>query len=202
MHGARHMETTFAATLGPGQSRVRCDWPGHGTRLELAAQYARAEPCSISRHAAHQAARRAVRAARHRRHLRLRAEQPELVRRRAADEAARVHRRVRSRRPDVLRDQWSSGRMARRRPVELHAADERRAPLVDPRDGDIEADASSTESRSLLAIAGNLLVEVSLPKFVLAFLLLVVLPALLLGITPVLASVWWSKVASNGVRGT
>ena len=92
--------------------------------------------------------------------------------------------------------------MARRRPVELHAADERRAPLVDPRDGDIEADASSTESRSLLAIAGNLLVEVSLPKFVLAFLLLVVLPALLLGITPVLASVWWRKVASNGVRGT
>jgi len=91
--------------------------------------------------------------------------------------------------------------MARRRAVELHSADVRRAPLVDPRDGDIEADASSTESRSLLAIAGNLLVEVSLPKFAIAFCLLVVLPALLLGITPVLASVWWSKVSANGVRG-
>jgi 3',5'-cyclic AMP phosphodiesterase CpdA len=89
--------------------------------------------------------------------------------------------------------------MARRRAVELHA--QPRVPLVDPREGDIEADASSTESRSLLAIAGNLLVEVSLPKLALAFLLLVVLPALLLGITPLLASVWWSKVASNGVRG-
>jgi len=78
---------------------------------------------------------------------------------------------------------------------------ERPAPLVDPRDGDIEADASSTESRSLLAIAGNLLVEVSLPKFAAAFCLLVVVPALLLGITPLLASVWWNKVQANGVRG-
>jgi predicted MPP superfamily phosphohydrolase len=102
--------------------------------------------------------------------------------------------------------------MARRRAVALHVtdehaaprgdrSDERRTPLVDPRDGDIEADASSTESRSLLAIAGNLLIEVSLPKFALALLLLVTLPALLLGITPVLASVWWNKVSTNGVRG-
>ena len=102
--------------------------------------------------------------------------------------------------------------MARRRAVALHVtdehaaprgdrSDERRTPLVDPRDGDIEADASSTESRSLLAIAGNLLIEVSLPKFALALLLLVTLPALLLGITPVLASVWWNKVSANGVRG-
>jgi hypothetical protein len=74
-------------------------------------------------------------------------------------------------------------------------------PLVDPRDGDVEADASSTESRSLLAIAGNLLVEVSLPKLALAFCLLVVLPALVLGSAPVFATVWWSKVSANGVRG-
>ncbi|HEX7980005.1 MAG TPA: metallophosphoesterase [Gemmatimonadaceae bacterium] len=92
--------------------------------------------------------------------------------------------------------------MALRRPVAaLHAPDERHPPLVDPRDGDIEADASSTESRSLLAIAGNLLVEVSLPKFAAAFFLLVVVPALLLGITPLLATVWWNKVSANGVRG-
>jgi len=79
--------------------------------------------------------------------------------------------------------------------------EERHAPLVDPRNGDVEADASSTESRSLLAIAGNLLAEVSLPKFAAAFCLLVVVPALLLGITPVLASVWWSKFSSTGVGG-
>jgi 3',5'-cyclic AMP phosphodiesterase CpdA len=81
-----------------------------------------------------------------------------------------------------------------------HSA-ERRAPLPDPRDGDVEADASSTESRSLVAIAGNLLVEVSLPKLAIAFCLLVVLPALVLGSAPVFATIWWSKVSANGVRG-
>jgi len=102
--------------------------------------------------------------------------------------------------------------MARRRAVALHTTGEHdaplgetpaplRTPLTDPRDGDVETDASSTESRSLLAIAGNLLAEVSLPKFGLAFCLLVVVPALVLGATPVLASVWWSKVSANGVRG-
>lgn len=91
--------------------------------------------------------------------------------------------------------------MARRRAVALHPPTALRTPLVDPRDGDIETDASSTESRSLLAIAGNLLAEVSLPKFGLAFCLLVILPALVLGSTPVLATVWWSKVSANGVRG-
>jgi len=83
----------------------------------------------------------------------------------------------------------------------VEAAEAPRTPIVDPRDGDIEADVSSTESRSLFALAGNLLVEVSLPKFAIAFVLLVVIPALLLGIAPVLASVWWSKVVSNGVAG-
>ena len=91
--------------------------------------------------------------------------------------------------------------MARRCAVALHPPTALRTPLVDPRDGDIETDASSTESRSLLAIAGNLLAEVSLPKFSLAFCLLVILPALVLGSTPLLATVWWSKVSANGVRG-
>ena len=103
--------------------------------------------------------------------------------------------------------------MARRRAVTpLHEVDERgaplvdvtdvqRTPLVDPRDGDIEADASSTESRSLLAIAGNLLAEVSLPKFAVALVLLVVLPALLLGSAPLLATMWWNKFSSTGVGG-
>jgi 3',5'-cyclic AMP phosphodiesterase CpdA len=103
--------------------------------------------------------------------------------------------------------------VARRRAVTpLHHVDERdaalvevtgvqRTPLVDPRDGDVEADASSTESRSLLAIAGNLLAEVSLPKFAVALVLLVVLPALLLGSAPLLATMWWNKFSSTGVGG-
>ena len=36
--------------------------------------------------------------------------------------------------------------------------------LIDPRRGDAEDDASSTKQRSLLAIAGSLLAEISLPK--------------------------------------
>jgi hypothetical protein len=35
-------------------------------------------------------------------------------------------------------------------------------PILDPRDGDIEDDASSTKRRSLLSLAGSLLVEISL----------------------------------------
>ena len=41
--------------------------------------------------------------------------------------------------------------------------------LVDPRHGDIEDDAASPGQRSLLAIAGSLLVEISLPKLLLAW---------------------------------
>jgi 3',5'-cyclic AMP phosphodiesterase CpdA len=75
-------------------------------------------------------------------------------------------------------------------------------PLIDPRDGDIEADASSTKSRSLLALAGVLLAEVSLPKLVLAVILLVVTPALLLGLTPLLASIWFRTFSSqSGATG-
>ena len=62
--------------------------------------------------------------------------------------------------------------------------------LLDPRDGDIEDDASSTKGRSLLALAGTLLVEISLPKLVAAWLLLVALPAVLLGLTPLIGSAW------------
>ena len=40
------------------------------------------------------------------------------------------------------------------------------APIVDPRQGDVGDDAASRKQRSLLAIAGSLLVEISLPKAV------------------------------------
>jgi Calcineurin-like phosphoesterase len=79
--------------------------------------------------------------------------------------------------------------------------DRRRPPLVDPRDGDVESDESSPERRSLLALAGNLLAEVSLPKMAVALGMLVVLPALLIGIAPPLATMWWSTLQSTRRAG-
>jgi hypothetical protein len=46
-------------------------------------------------------------------------------------------------------------------------------PIIDPRDGDIEDDASSTKRRSLFSLAGSLLVEISLPKLAVAWTLLI-----------------------------
>ncbi len=37
-------------------------------------------------------------------------------------------------------------------------------PILDPRLGDVEDDASSTKRRTLTALAGSLLAEISLPK--------------------------------------
>ena len=41
-------------------------------------------------------------------------------------------------------------------------------PEIDPRRGDIEDDASSSKRRSMLSLAGSLLVEISLPKLLVA----------------------------------
>lgn len=68
-------------------------------------------------------------------------------------------------------------------------------PLIDPRNGDVEDDASSTKRRSLLAIAGSLLAEISLPKLILAWLLLLVLPAILLGLAPLVISGWLTTLS-------
>jgi hypothetical protein len=46
-------------------------------------------------------------------------------------------------------------------------------PIIDPRDGDVEDDASSTKRRSLFSLAGSLLVEISLPKLAVAWTLLI-----------------------------
>ncbi|MGD9921329.1 MAG: metallophosphoesterase [Pseudorhodoplanes sp.] len=62
--------------------------------------------------------------------------------------------------------------------------------LLDPRKGDVEDDTSSTKGRSLLSLAGTLLVEISLPKLIAAWLLLVALPCILLGLTPLIGSAW------------
>src|SRR5262245_13922032 len=69
--------------------------------------------------------------------------------------------------------------------------------ITDPRWGDAEDDASSTKSRSLIALAGSLLVEISWMKLLVAWLLLLVLPALILGAAPIAALAW---VASIGER--
>jgi hypothetical protein len=77
-------------------------------------------------------------------------------------------------------------------------------PIIDPRAGDIEDDASSTKSRSLLSLAGSLLGEINLPKLILAWTLLVVLPALALGLAPVVAAAWlqtvWGKILAPFAR--
>jgi hypothetical protein len=70
-------------------------------------------------------------------------------------------------------------------------------PVIDPRDGDVEDDASSTKRRSLLSLAGSLLVEVSLPKLVLCWIMLFISPALLLGLTPLIASAWVSLISGK-----
>jgi predicted MPP superfamily phosphohydrolase len=69
--------------------------------------------------------------------------------------------------------------------------------LVDPRYGDIEDDAASPGQRSLLAIAGSLLVEISLPKLLFAWTVSLLLPALLLGFTPLVATAWFSTVSDH-----
>jgi predicted phosphodiesterase len=69
--------------------------------------------------------------------------------------------------------------------------------IVDPRKGDAEDDASSTKRRSLFALAGSLVTEISLPKLVLAWILLIGLPSFLLGIVPLVVSAWLGKVSTH-----
>src|SRR6266478_1594622 len=75
-------------------------------------------------------------------------------------------------------------------------------PLVDPRQGDVEDDAASPGQRSLLAIAGSLLVEISLPKLLFAWTVSLLLPAVLLGLAPLLASAWFSTLSQHLVALT
>ena len=70
-------------------------------------------------------------------------------------------------------------------------------PAIDPRRGDIEDDASSPKRRSMLSLTGSLLVEISLPKLVVAWLLLIVFPGLMLGLAPIVASIWFGKITDR-----
>ncbi len=70
-------------------------------------------------------------------------------------------------------------------------------PLVDPRHGDIEDDASSTKSNSLLTMAGSLLGEISLAKLIVAWLILFIVPAVIVGLVPLIAAAWAGKLAGK-----
>jgi hypothetical protein len=70
-------------------------------------------------------------------------------------------------------------------------------PLVDPRWGDAGDDVASPQQRSFLSIAGSVLVEISLPKLLLAGTVLVVLPAMLLGVAPLVASAWLTTISRH-----
>lgn len=69
--------------------------------------------------------------------------------------------------------------------------------LIDPRRGDVENDISATKERSLFAIAGGMLVEISLPKLLLAWTLSLLLPAVLLGLAPLVMTAWIATVSER-----
>ena len=69
--------------------------------------------------------------------------------------------------------------------------------LFDPRMGDVEDDASSPKQKSLLAIAGTLLAEISLAKLLFAWTISLLLPAVLLGVAPLVATAWLGKVSRH-----
>jgi hypothetical protein len=71
------------------------------------------------------------------------------------------------------------------------------SPPIDPRAGDVEDDLASTKSRSLLAIGGRLLAEISLPKLLLAWTMLIGLPAVLLGLAPLVLAGLAATVAQK-----
>ncbi len=73
----------------------------------------------------------------------------------------------------------------------------RARPILDPRDGDAEDDISSPKQKSLLAIAGSLLAEISLTKLVIAWCVSIVLPAAMLGFAPLVVSAWVGDVFSR-----
>ena len=73
----------------------------------------------------------------------------------------------------------------------------RERPILDPRDGDAEDDVSSPKQKSLLAIAGSLLAEISLTKLLLAWIVSIVLPAAVLGLAPLIVTAWVGGVFSK-----
>ena len=75
-------------------------------------------------------------------------------------------------------------------------------PILDPRLGDMENDHSATKQRSLLAIAGSLLAEISLPKLLFAWATSILLPAVLLGLAPLALTAWIGHASDRIAEAT
>jgi len=77
-----------------------------------------------------------------------------------------------------------------------------RTPILNPRCGDMENDYSATKQRSLLSIFGSLIAEISLPKLLFAWMVSIVLPAVLLGLAPLVLTAWIGKSWMRLVEAT
>src|ERR1700761_2197003 len=78
----------------------------------------------------------------------------------------------------------------------------REPPLLDPRRGDAEDDTSSPKQRSLFAIAGSLLAEISLPKLLFAWAFSIVLAASPPVLAPLVATAWLLKLSKSAAQAT
>ena len=76
------------------------------------------------------------------------------------------------------------------------------APILDPRLGDFESDHSAPKQRSLLAIAGSLLGEISLTKLAVIWTFQILVPAVLLGLAPLLLTAWIGEASSRLAEAT
>src|SRR6202047_4910102 len=70
-------------------------------------------------------------------------------------------------------------------------------PIINPRGGDLEDDASSPKRRSLLSLAGSLVSDIQFPKLITAWMLLVIAPCIALGLSPLIASAWVSQISGK-----
>src|SRR3569623_983288 len=69
--------------------------------------------------------------------------------------------------------------------------------LIDPRLGDAEDDFASPKSRSLFAIAGAFLTEISFAKLLFACTISVGLPAIFMGFAPLAISAWLPSLSAK-----
>jgi hypothetical protein len=69
--------------------------------------------------------------------------------------------------------------------------------ILDPRDGDAEDDVGAPLARSLMAIAGGMIAEISLIKLALAIVALIVAPGLALGFAPLVATAWFGSISAE-----
>ena len=74
--------------------------------------------------------------------------------------------------------------------------------IIDPRAGDIGNDHSATKQRSLLAIAGSMLAEISLGKLLFAWFISIMVPGVLLGVAPLAFTAWASATTDRIAAAT